>query len=187
MEECNVGDVWRANIRANYKVIAAILGDIFISVIMVMFYMINFGWDMGLFGFSALMAIKPYVIMIVNICSKGELKALQIKYNASQEREKHLRERITWEQEKNTMLSKLSYEREIAEWRVQVAAMTGEVVESAHGATDWVLKNRQIENLLQHGYTNGFGKKDDIKKIAEKNGVKVSEKEVKTQNTTIGS
>jgi hypothetical protein len=138
----------------------------------------------------ALMAVKPYVIMIVNICSKGEIKRLEIEFQTSQEREKHLRERIHWEQEKNSMLSKIAYEREIAEWRVQVAAMTGEVVESASYTTEWNIKNKQIEQMLQKGYTNGFGKEDQLKKIAKKNGVELKEKpkepNKKIRNPVIG-
>lgn len=163
--------VWKSNIRSNYKLISAIMGDILISMIIVMFYMMNFGWNISLFLFTTLMAIKPYLIMIVSIFSKGEVKSLQIEYNLSQEREKHLREKLIWEQEKNTMLTKAQYEREIAEWRVQVAALTSKPIESIKQTAKWNEKNDQIGYLLEKGLKNGYVDKETVDEICETNGI----------------
>lgn len=163
--------IWKYNVKSNYRFISAILGDILISMIIVLFYVLNFGWNPSLFTFCTLMAVKPYLIMIVSVVSKGEVKRLQIEYNLSQEREKHLREKLVWEQEKNSMISKLNYEREIAEWRVQVAGLTGKPVDSIKATYKWNEANDQIGYLLEKGMKNGYISQKTMDEICDDNEI----------------
>ena len=84
-EKKGIGKLVKAHVMANEKLILAILGDILISIIVVLLYTLNFGWNFALFSFVTLMAIKPYLIMLINILSKGEVKKLQIEFNLSKE------------------------------------------------------------------------------------------------------
>lgn len=140
-------DYWRENIQKNLKKISATIGDIIITT----FTVILFAWKSNLDAISALfitiMALRPYITLYVNLITKGEASDAEKELITTQAQLNALKSQaanITAQQE---LKQQLSYERELAEFRVQLAAAKGEVPEAVKYNKDWVDTNEELEDL----------------------------------------
>ncbi|MCP4651644.1 MAG: hypothetical protein GY853_16405 [PVC group bacterium] len=170
-----------SNISTNSKTILSIFGDIATLFIMVLIYAINGGMGLADMGFILLMGIKPYLVMLVNITTKGEVKDLETTNKLLDQKNNFLKERILFENEKRNHLKQIIHERDIAEWRIQLAAAEGRVRSTISGAADWDIANAQLDEVKEKGEMNGWddASLNEKKRLLEKLNMEIETKQAK--------
>jgi len=116
---------WQENIRKNLRKISVIIGDIIITIFTIMLFTVKADLDIFTFGIMILFAIKPYFNTYISLVFKGEadMQALE-----------------------NTQLKQtIVYDREIAEYRVILAAKNGKVDNSVIATKEWNNANEALK------------------------------------------
>jgi len=181
-----LGEEVQHNISTNSKTILSILGDIVTLVLMVMIFAINGGMSFADMGFIILMGVKPYLVMLINITTKGEIKDLSATNQLLEQKQQFLIEKIEHEKEKKDYLQQVLHEREIAEWRVQLAAAEGRVRNAIEGTSDWNMANDMLKDVQEKGELNGWTEKaiQEKKRLLEKldNEIRFKEARLAVEN-----
>lgn len=113
----SIKDYWQNNIKVNMKKISAILGDVIITVITVMLFAAKSELDAIATMMMIIMAVKPFIVMYVNLVFKGETEDVT-KLNMQ-------------------LTQKLAYTQELAEYQIKVAAMEGKIPEAVIANKVW--------------------------------------------------
>jgi len=181
-----LGEEVQHNISTNSKTILSILGDIVTLILMVIIFAVNGGMSFADMGFIILMGVKPYLVMLINITTKGEIKDLSATNQLLEQKQQFLIEKIEHEKEKKDYLQQVLHEREIAEWRVQLAAAEGRVRNAIEGTSDWNMANDILKDIVEKGDVNGWSAKalEEKKRLLEKLDGEIKLKEARLQVET---
>ena len=120
-------DYWKENITQNIKKISAIMGNMVINMLAIIIFVIKEGYVWSEALLIIVLAMQPFFYLYVSIVFKGEseLKDHEIMQ----------------------LTQKLYYERELAEYRTQIAAKDGKVPGVVVSVADWNEVNRKLEEL----------------------------------------
>jgi len=117
--------VLEENIGKNLKKMVALIGDVIIAVMMVAIFAMKNYLDLPTTMIMILLVIAPYIRHYVELIFKGEVSELQ---------------------QNNLRISEqLSYEREISEYRCELAAAKGEVPKAIVANKTWYDANTALE------------------------------------------
>jgi len=177
----SIGEEVKSNISVNSKTILSIFGDIAILLMMIIIYAVNGAMSLADMGFIMLMGLKPYLVMLVNITTKGEVKDLAATNQLLEQREKFLEERVRHGMEKEDHMRQIIHERDIAEWRIQLAAAEGRVRATIKGNADWIMANNQLDDIKKKGEMLGWDEAsiNEKKRLLEKLDAEIQTKEAK--------
>jgi hypothetical protein len=117
-------DYWQENIQNNLKIISALIFLILSKVLAIVFLGMRLGLDWLLILIILEIALEPFIIIWMRIIFTGEVSASKI--------------------EADILKAQLEYEREIAEYRIQIASKTGEVVRAVKSNKDWNDANKGL-------------------------------------------
>ena len=118
------GKIIDENIRKNLKKIVALVGDIILCTFAIILYAVRAELDLISGLIMILFAFKPYVTTYINLVFKGEAEAAIM--------------------ENDVLRKEVAYQREIAEWRIQMAALRGEVPPAVMSNEDWNKANEAL-------------------------------------------
>lgn len=133
---------WEENIRNNLKVISALIFIIIGKMLGIIFLGIRLGLDWILILIILETTLEPFIIIWLRVIFTGEISMSEVE-----------REIITAQAkfEKDNLNDKLKYEREIAEYRIQLAGIKGNVQEAVIANKDFNDTNQKIQ------YTDSSG------------------------------
>jgi len=120
-------EVIKNNVKKNAKKLAGILGDIVSSVFVVSLFAVQ-GQVTLVTGLAMILfAVKPFVYTYITLVFKNESENLII--------------------ENDLLKQQLAYVREIAEYRVQIAAKNGRIPETILENETWNEANAKLKEL----------------------------------------
>lgn len=123
-------DFWKANIQKNLKLISALISLIISKIIGVVFLGIRLGLDPLLILIMLLFVLEPFIYIWLRIIFTGEISATQT--------------------ELELIKNQLKQEQTIAEYRVMLAARTGEIIEALKATDDWNKTNTAIKEVEEN-------------------------------------
>lgn len=118
-------EYWQDNIKSNIQKISAVLGDIIMGMIIVALYAIKSGIDLSTMLMMMALTIRPYIFQSINLVFKGE--------------------KVDLEHDNLKLRENLIHERELAEYKITLAAAKGQVPEAVKANKDWIDTNKELE------------------------------------------
>ena len=125
----NLLEYWKQNLQENLKIISAIIFLIISKVLAIVFLGIRLGLDWLLILIMIEICLEPFIIIWLRIIFTGEVSATQT--------------------EKNLLQQQLYYQQEISEYRIQLAAIKGEVPASVMANKLWTEANKELGKINQ--------------------------------------
>jgi len=118
---------WQNNVKKNMKKISANIGDIVITLVTIGMVTLKGGIDFMTMIIMMLFAVKPFLFTYLNLVFKGETDDL-ITINSQ-------------------LVQQLKYDREISEYKIQLAAIKGSQEKAVKANMDWNDANDPLEDL----------------------------------------
>ena len=115
------------NIKKNIKKIVALFGDIILTAVTIMLYAVRAELDIFTAVIMILFAFKPYLTTYINLVFKGESEAVLL--------------------DNNILRQELGFQRELSEWKVQMAAIKGTAEDGVRATSEWNEANSGIKEI----------------------------------------
>ena len=133
-------DYWQENIQNNLKVISALIFLVISKSMGILFIGLRLGLDWLLILIILEVSLEPFIIIWLRIILTGEISASQVEKEIVSEQ---LAQREAGYQKEK------AYEREIAEYRVQLAAKTGQATKVIIANKDFNDANEALDELKE--------------------------------------
>jgi hypothetical protein len=122
---------WIDNFVKHYKIISATITEVVITGVIILAYGLRSGMHFSDILFAIWISIQAALFLLMRLIGKGEVAEAVEKLNEANKRNDQL-------------IEKAGYDRVIASYAIQMAAIKGQVPESIIGNERWINANELI-------------------------------------------